>query len=95
MDALPLHGPRFCRAGRLETYTNLPVADRPLLLSVSAAAAQQGRFAIVATTDDNPKASREAADALIRRGVDGLILTTARENDDLADELRARGGGRV
>lgn len=59
--------------------------------AVSAAAAQQGRFAIVATTDDNPKASRAAADALIRRGVDGLILTTARENDDLADELRARG----
>ena len=42
MDALPLHGPRFCRAGRLETYTNLPVADRPLLLSVSAAAARLG-----------------------------------------------------
>lgn len=59
--------------------------------AVSAAAAQQTRFAIVATTDDNPDASRKAADALIRRGVDGLILTTAREGDDLADELRGRG----
>lgn len=59
--------------------------------AVSAAAAQQGRFAIVATTDDNPDASRKAADALIRRGVDGLILTTAREGDDLADELGDRG----
>lgn len=59
--------------------------------AVSAAAAQQSRFAIVATTDDNPEASREAADALIRRGVDGLILTTARERDNLAAELRERG----
>lgn len=59
--------------------------------AVSAAAAQQGRFAIVATTDDNPEASRKAAEALIRRGVDGLILTTAREGDDFADELRDRG----
>lgn len=59
--------------------------------AVSAAAAQQARFAIVATTDDNPEASRKAAEALIRRGVDGLILTTAREGDDLADELQERG----
>jgi LacI family transcriptional regulator len=59
--------------------------------AVSAAAAQQGRFAIVATTDDNPEASRKAAEALIRRGVDGLILTTAREGDHFGDELRDRG----
>ncbi|MCZ4257834.1 LacI family DNA-binding transcriptional regulator [Sulfitobacter sp. G21635-S1] len=59
--------------------------------AVSAAAAQQGRFAIVATTDDNPEASRNAAEALIRRGVDGLILTTAREGDHFGDELRERG----
>ncbi|WIV52363.1 LacI family DNA-binding transcriptional regulator (plasmid) [Marivivens sp. LCG002] len=59
--------------------------------AVSAAAAQQGRFAIVATTDDNPEASRKAAEALIRRGVDGLILTTAREGDNFGEELRARG----
>ena len=59
---------------------------------ISAAAAQQGHFAIVATTDDNPDASRKAVEALIRRGVDGLILTTARECDGvLADELRDRG----
>lgn len=59
--------------------------------AVSAVAAQQGRFAIVATTDDNPEASRNAAEALIRRGVDGLILTTAREGDHFGDELRDRG----
>lgn len=59
--------------------------------AVSAAAAQQGRFAIVATTDDNPEASRKAAEALIHRGVDGLILTTAREGDHFGNELRDRG----
>ncbi|MBN9887170.1 LacI family DNA-binding transcriptional regulator [Salipiger abyssi] len=59
--------------------------------AISQAAAQQGRFAIVATTDDNPEASRQAAEALIRRGVDGLILTTARLGDDFGDELRDRG----
>lgn len=58
---------------------------------VSKAAAREGRFAIVATTDDNPDASRKAAEMLIRRGVDGLILTTARENDHFADELREWG----
>lgn len=58
---------------------------------ISQAAAQQGRFAIVATTDDNPEASRKAAEALIRRGVDGLVLTTARVGDTFADELRERG----
>lgn len=55
--------------------------------AVSHAAARQGRFAIVATTDDNPEASRKAAEALIRRGVDGLILTTAREGDGFAEDL--------
>ena len=59
--------------------------------AISQAAAQQGRFAIVATTDDNPEASRKAAEALIRRGVDGLVMTTAREDDPFAEELRARG----
>ncbi len=59
--------------------------------AVSAAAAQQGRFAIVATTDDSPDASRKAAEALIRRGVDGLILTTAREGDHFGEALRERG----
>ena len=59
--------------------------------AVSVAAARQGQFAIVATTDDNPDASRTAAEALIRRGVDGLILTTAREGDHFGDELRDRG----
>lgn len=52
---------------------------------------KSGRFAIVATTDDKPKADRLAAESLLNRGVDGLILATAREDDDFPDELMARG----
>lgn len=50
-----------------------------------------GRFAIVATTDDRPMADRQAAESLLRRGVDGLILATAREGDDFPATLRERG----
>lgn len=59
--------------------------------SLARAAGRNGQFAIVATTDDNPDAGRAAAKALIRRGVDGLILSTARIDDHFTDELRARG----
>ena len=59
--------------------------------AISLAAAAQGRFAIVATTDDNPEASQRAAEALIRRGVDGLVMTTARADDPFTETLRARG----
>lgn len=52
---------------------------------------KSGRFAIVATTDDKPKADRLAAESLLNRGVDGLILSTARKDDDFPDELTARG----
>ncbi|WP_416911118.1 LacI family DNA-binding transcriptional regulator [Paracoccus sp. (in: a-proteobacteria)] len=55
------------------------------------AAARAGQFTIVATTGDEPDADRRAADALLRRGVDGLILSTAREGDDLTRELSGRG----
>ncbi|MDR7126382.1 LacI family DNA-binding transcriptional regulator [Pseudotabrizicola sp. 4114] len=59
--------------------------------ALARAAAQNGQFAIVATTDDNPDAGRAAAEALIRRGVDGLILSTARTDNHFTDELRTRG----
>jgi LacI family transcriptional regulator len=59
--------------------------------SLSRACARRGQFAIVATTDDRPEAVRSAADLLINRGVDGLVLATARSDDDFATELRARG----
>lgn len=55
------------------------------------AAARKGQFAIVATTDDQPGAVRKAAESLLNRGVDGLVLATARIVDDFGDELRARG----
>lgn len=59
--------------------------------SLAKAASRNGQFAIVATTDDNPDAGRAAAEALIRRGVDGLIMSTARTDDRFTDELRDRG----
>ncbi|WP_204274716.1 hypothetical protein, partial [Stenotrophomonas maltophilia] len=36
-------------------------------------------------------ADRAAAQSLLQRGVDGLILSTAREGDDLSEQLAARG----
>ncbi len=59
--------------------------------SLARACARVGRFAIVATTDDNPGAVRSATESLLRRGVDGLILATARDDDDFTDELKERG----
>lgn len=55
------------------------------------ACARTGQFAIVATTDDAPEADRAAAETLLRRGVDGLVLATARDGDDFPDRLAARG----
>ena len=49
------------------------------------------QFAIVATTDDEPNADRAAAEALLHRRVDGLVLSTARAGDDFFEELAARG----
>lgn len=59
--------------------------------SLAKACSRSGRFAIVATTDDKPNADRQAAESLLRRGVDGLILSTARKDDDFPDELSRRG----
>jgi LacI family transcriptional regulator len=55
------------------------------------ACARSGLFAIVATTDDAPEADRTAAQALLHRGVDGLVLSTARIEDPFPQELAARG----
>lgn len=63
--------------------------------AVAHACTRQGQFAIVATTDDDPKADRKAARALIQRGVDGLILSTSRDGDSIAGELRERGVAHV
>ena len=55
---------------------------------IVAAAATRGLFAVVATTDDQPDIERVALASLLRRRVDGLILTTARigEPTPLLDE---------
>jgi LacI family transcriptional regulator len=55
------------------------------------ACARNDQFAIVATTEDEPRADRVAAQTLLQRGVDGLVMSTARAGDDFAEELSARG----
>lgn len=59
--------------------------------ALASACAKAGQFAIVATTGDEPLADRAAALALLQRGVDGLVLSTAREGDDFAQQLTDRG----
>lgn len=59
--------------------------------ALAQAAARNGQFAIVATTGDAPRADRAAAQTLLQRGVDGLVLATARSGDDFPDQLAARG----
>ncbi|MDH7795320.1 MULTISPECIES: LacI family DNA-binding transcriptional regulator [unclassified Beijerinckia] len=59
--------------------------------ALSRACSRTGRFAIVAITEDEPKADRAAAQTLLQRGVDGLVLSTARTDDDFPQELTARG----
>ena len=59
--------------------------------AIAHACVRAGQFAIVATTDDEPEAGRAAAQSLLQRGVDGLILSTARLDDDFPEELSARG----
>lgn len=55
------------------------------------ACARSHRYAVVATTDDVPDADREAAELLLSRRVDGLVLATARRGSTLPEELTRRG----
>jgi LacI family transcriptional regulator len=55
------------------------------------AASDRGYFAMVATSGDDPEDERGAAETLLDRNVDGLILATARLDDDLPRLLRKRG----
>ncbi|WP_156408911.1 LacI family DNA-binding transcriptional regulator [Rhizobium sp. Root708] len=50
-----------------------------------------GQFAIVATTNEDAAAERHAVNSLLARGVDGLILTTARIGDVVPSEIKAKG----
>jgi LacI family transcriptional regulator len=59
--------------------------------ALAKACQRTGQFAIVATTDETPDGVRAAADTLLGRGVDGLILATARNDDDFPVELAKRG----
>lgn len=52
---------------------------------------RRGRFAVVATTGDLEDRDVAAADALLRRKVDSLVLTTARTDMDTTKALRERG----
>lgn len=54
------------------------------------AAADRGYFAMVATSGDDPDDERRAAETLLDRNVDGLILATARLDDELPRKLRQR-----
>ncbi|APU22907.1 LacI family DNA-binding transcriptional regulator [Actinoalloteichus sp. GBA129-24] len=58
---------------------------------LATACEQRSRFAVVATTQEDRAAERAAAESLLRRRVDGLVMTTARSDDDFPAELRARG----
>ncbi|SHK89059.1 LacI family transcriptional regulator [Nocardiopsis flavescens] len=58
---------------------------------VARACQARGYFAMVATTGDRPESERAAADSLLRRRVDGLVLSTARTGDPFLAELRERG----
>jgi LacI family transcriptional regulator len=59
--------------------------------ALARACARSGQFSVVATTDDVPKTNRAAAYTLLERGVDSLVLSTARKDDELPRELSERG----
>jgi LacI family transcriptional regulator len=59
--------------------------------ALARACSRSGRFSVVATTDDVPKMNRAAAQTLLERGVDSLVLSTARDDDTLPKELTERG----
>lgn len=59
--------------------------------AIAAACARTGRMALVATTGDRVEEEARAAELLLQRGVDGLILATARDGDELPRALAERG----
>lgn len=59
--------------------------------AVERAARRRGYFAVVATCGDDADEERRATETLLDRGVDGLVLATARLDDVLPASLRDRG----
>lgn len=59
--------------------------------AIEQAARVRDHFAVVATCGNDPDDERRATETLLDRGVDGLILATARLDDALPASLRKRG----
>lgn len=59
--------------------------------AIERAAHRRGYFAVVATCGDDADEERRATETLLGRGVDGLVLATARLDDALPASLRERG----
>lgn len=57
---------------------------------IAAACTRIDRFAVVATTGDDTVTQRRAVEELLGRRVDGLIIASARTDDDHIAELRQR-----
>lgn len=61
-----------------------------LFEAIYAEAAARGMFAMVSVCGDDRAEEGKAVEALLARGVDGLILAATRLDDDLPSHLRAR-----
>lgn len=59
--------------------------------AIERTARARGYFAVVATCGDDPDEEASATERLLDRGVDGVILATARLDDALPASLRERG----
>ncbi|RVW05494.1 LacI family DNA-binding transcriptional regulator [Rhodococcus xishaensis] len=59
--------------------------------AIERAANRIGYFTVVATTGDDPADTQEAAQTLLGRNVDGLIIASSQRKDDLPRQLREEG----
>ncbi|KQZ85192.1 LacI family transcriptional regulator [Microbacterium sp. Root166] len=59
--------------------------------AIERVARSRGYFAVVATAGDEPDDERRATETLLDRGVDAVMLATARLDDTLPASLRERG----
>jgi LacI family transcriptional regulator len=59
--------------------------------AIGRAAERRGYFAVVATAGDDPAEEQKAAQTLLGRNVDGLIIASSRREDPLPRQLRDNG----
>lgn len=59
--------------------------------AIGRAAGKHGYYSIVATSGDDPTDEWNAAQSLLERNVDGVVLATSRTEDPLPDHLRQTG----